>query len=856
MSRQGIADQGLEQAMNSLLIAITTYFRRSHRGARRIRTVRPKAKQAMLCLESLDYRIVPSALSVADVSVREGPTSTGILDPSGAASVGLNGTRGLVFDNGPTDAHYGDLFVAGYLSQSVARFDWASQTYQPFVTPGSGGLTKGDDLVFGPDGNLYVADNAQNTVFRYDGSTGAPLPAGGQTGAVFVNAGANGANNTGSIAFGPDGDLYVASYATNQILEYQGPAGSSPGAFLGVFLTVGNTGASSGATFVRFGPDGDLYVDVTNPNGTGQINRYDGTTGAPVGTGVFVPPGSGGLQSPREFFFDPTGTSLYVDSTAPVNQLVPPPTGQVLRFQGPNAQNPGAFIETYITSGQANVQFAIGLAQDAGGKLYVSDRDTANVARFAPSSQAMFQVTLDAPSASPVSVNYATADGTAVAGTDYSQTSGTLTFPAGVTSESVSVPVTTVATGGPTKTFNLNLSGASGATISRGQATASILNRQTKFFVVDSAAVRTFEYGSGGTSEEITTPLITNGGTDTAPRGVATTATGPTDWVVDANKNVYVYDKHGLLQGSWSAGGLSSSATLTGIATNGTDIWLVDSYSDKAYKYAGAASLRSGSQSASSSFKLNRSDTNPQDIVTDGTSFWVVDSSALKVFKYTLSGSLLGSWSIDPANKNPTGITINPSNVSDIWIVDNVTLKVYDYAGAGGRTSGSQNASATFALNTYDTNPQGIADPSVGGVLPSATPTLSAASVPTSAPLAPAFGRASALVPSPTGQDARWAALVGGDMAKVTSAPSLQFTSNGTIAAAFDRVAAPLSESAGTQSGDPRTAVASAILAGAGSEPGADDLLIDALTKEDSQASATVTDSFFALLADQPLRAE
>jgi hypothetical protein len=195
---------------------------------------------------------------------------------------------------------------------------------------------------------------------------------------------------------------------------------------------------------------------------------------------------------------------------------------------------------------------------------------------------------------------------------------------------------------------------------------------------------------------------------------VATTAAGTTVWVVDANKNVYIYDNHGVLQSSWSAGGLSSSATLTGIATNGTDIWLVDSSTAKVYKYTGAATRLSGSQSAASSFSLAKgknANSNPQDIVTDGTSFWVVDATALKVFKYTLSGSSLGSWSIDPANAHPTGITINPANVSDIWIVDNSTLKVYQYVGAASRTSGSQNAAATFALASGDTNPQGIADP-------------------------------------------------------------------------------------------------------------------------------------------------
>jgi hypothetical protein len=214
---------------------------------------------------------------------------------------------------------------------------------------------------------------------------------------------------------------------------------------------------------------------------------------------------------------------------------------------------------------------------------------------------------------------------------------------------------------------------------------------------------------------------------------VATTAAGTTEWVVDANKTVYVYSTGGALLGSWSAGGLSTSATLTGIATNGTDVWLVDSSAAKVYKYAGAASRLSGSQSAASSFSLTggkNGNTNPQDLVTDGTSFWVVDGSARKVFKYTLSGSALGSWAIDPGNAHPTGITINPSNVSDVWVVDSGTLKVYQYTGAAGRTSGSQNAAATFALAAGDTNPQGLADPPPADMLPTPAPLPEAVSEP------------------------------------------------------------------------------------------------------------------------------
>src|SRR5207302_10586373 len=119
-------------------------------------------------------------------------------------------------------------------------------------------------------------------------------------------------------------------------------------------------------------------------------------------------------------------------------------------------------------------------------------------------------------------------------------------------------------------------------------------------------------------------------------------------------------------------------------------------------------------QNAASKFSLNSADTNPKGIVTDGVSLWTVDDGTTdQVFKYTLTGGLLGSWTIDPANTHPTGLTINPSNVSDIWIVDNGTHKVYQYTGAASRTSGSQNASATFALAPGNTNPQGIADPPV-----------------------------------------------------------------------------------------------------------------------------------------------
>jgi hypothetical protein len=250
-------------------------------------------------------------------------------------------------------------------------------------------------------------------------------------------------------------------------------------------------------------------------------------------------------------------------------------------------------------------------------------------------------------------------------------------------------------------------------------ADASVVNTDddvlpTKFYVVNDATQnQTYEYNAIGGSVEL---YSLNSG-NTAPRGAASTIVGDKTWVVDANRKVYVYDSSGGLLGSWTAGTLASNATVEGITTNGTDIWIVDAKSDKVYKYTGAATRLSGSQNAASSFNLNGSNSSPKDLVTDGTSIWVVnDSSTDKVFKYTVAGSLLGSWTLSTSGaSSPTGITIDPANVSNIWIVDSGTDRVYQYTAAASRTSGSQSAASNFALAVGNTNPQGIADPPVNG---------------------------------------------------------------------------------------------------------------------------------------------
>ncbi len=87
-----------------------------------------------------------------------------------------------------------------------------------------------------------------------------------------------------------------------------------------------------------------------------------------------------------------------------------------------------------------------------------------------------FAVTLSRAASAAVSVAYATADGTATAGADYTRTSGKLRFAPGETVKTVSVPVLDDAHDEGEETFILRLSAASGAVIADGEATGTIEN--------------------------------------------------------------------------------------------------------------------------------------------------------------------------------------------------------------------------------------------------------------------------------------------------------------------------------------------------------------------------------------------
>jgi hypothetical protein len=123
--------------------------------------------------------------------------------------------------------------------------------------------------------------------------------------------------------------------------------------------------------------------------------------------------------------------------------------------------------------------------------LFVSEGNTG-------ATNVVFPVLLSAPSSETVTVDFNTADGTALAGSDYEAASGKLTFPPGSTMQAVSVAVTGDLLDEDNETFLVSLSSPANATISDGLATATIFDDDPRpVMQVDDCAATEGDAGSG-----------------------------------------------------------------------------------------------------------------------------------------------------------------------------------------------------------------------------------------------------------------------------------------------------------------------------------------------------------------------
>ncbi len=142
-----------------------------------------------------------------------------------------------------------------------------------------------------------------------------------------------------------------------------------------------------------------------------------------------------------------------------------------------------------------------------------------------------FSVTLSAVSALPVSFAYATADGSAIAGSDYTAASGAITIPAGQLGATISVPILNDNVFELAESFSVGLSGISGATAGTVSATGTINNDDAVPAI--SVGDVTIVEGNAGTSNMVFTLTLSNPSAQAVSVNYATaagTATAGSDY--------------------------------------------------------------------------------------------------------------------------------------------------------------------------------------------------------------------------------------------------------------------------------------------------------------------------------------
>jgi hypothetical protein len=161
-------------------------------------------------------------------------------------------------------------------------------------------------------------------------------------------------------------------------------------------------------------------------------------------------------------------------------------------------------------------------------------------------------ITLSEAPASQVTVDWATADITATAGSDYNAASGTVTFEIGQTTQSIGLTILNDSTPEINETFAVNLSNPSGLSIADGQAIVTILDDEPPTLSVSDVTVAESNSGTVNAvfsvsilrapTQQVTVAYATANGTATTSGSDYTAASGTLTWAASdgAAKSVTV----------------------------------------------------------------------------------------------------------------------------------------------------------------------------------------------------------------------------------------------------------------------------------------------------------------------------
>jgi DNA-binding beta-propeller fold protein YncE len=239
------------------------------------------------------------------------------------------------------------LFVSGYFSNNVAIYDACSGAFLRQLE--TAGRIQGAQAVrYNPaDDLIYVVSEGNDQIQRYrHDATYAFVDVFAQLASDFDPTG---------VAFGPDDEVYVASYGTSRVIELNPLTGATIGTVLP--SDSGLLGADNG---MMVSGDGKLYVPGYDTSSVARVDLATSEVDA-----EFVASGTGGLFETRGIVDE--GDTILVGGEG---------SGEIYRFDA----DTGALIDTLISG----LNRPTGMTLDVDGTLLVLwgnrvrryDRDT------------------------------------------------------------------------------------------------------------------------------------------------------------------------------------------------------------------------------------------------------------------------------------------------------------------------------------------------------------------------------------------------------------------------------------------------------------------------------------------------
>ena len=314
------------------------------------------------------------------------------------------------------------------------------------------------------------------------------------------------------------------------------------------------TGGAGADTFVLGPANAANTVTITDFAVEDRFGITASDYGLTQGSGL-VDNGSGTLVLDPTWFATVTGTQ---GTAAGHGQFLYNTTTRSMMWDadgsGPVAGTALATLQTGAVVTAAN--FAISGATSNPGVGNVSINDVNITEGNSGTQVATFSVTRSGGTAA-FNVNYATADGTATASSDYvAQPTSTLSFAAGDLTKTISVTINGDTTVEPNETFSVNLSGATnGGTITKSQGTGTIVNDDAAAGV-GNISISDVNITEGNSGTQVANFTVTrSGGTAAFNVNYATadgTATAGSDYVAQPTSTL-----------SFAAGDLTKTISVT-----------------------------------------------------------------------------------------------------------------------------------------------------------------------------------------------------------------------------------------------------------------------------------------------------